>query len=334
MTSPYIVDGWAAAEIEPVSACPVCGSSRYTIAFEQVLDLEENVPGTWRFRDCVRCRSLFLDPRPTPVALGKAYATYYTHKPPVSENAVLQDRTYAGRIARGYLTKRYGLPRLGDEITNVADLIWPLRQQLDYFMRHLPQQPGRLLDIGCGSGGFMARAARAGWQVEGVEPDGVAAEVAQSAGGVVHGDMDGLASGSFDVVTLSHVIEHLHAPAGVLQRVRDLLAPSGVVWIATPNVRGWGRRMYGECWQALEAPRHLAIPSAEGLRQMLQTTGFRSIRFRRRGRGAAKRFAANEARMARGGSLIRGGITAAVIDSAASISAFAGEEIVVVAERG
>lgn len=324
---------WSEGEIESVSACPVCGCEIYGIVFSEVSDLEEGVAGSWSFSECHSCKSLFLNPRPTPRALSKAYETYYTHQAPVAENRVLRDRSVVARIARGYLAKRYGLPRRGDEVETFAALLLPLRLQLDYFMRHLPRHPGRLLDLGCGSGGFMARAAEAGWQVEGVEPDVVAAGVARSGGRTVHSSIDALTPRSFDVITLSHVIEHLHEPTIMLERVRDLLVPRGAVWIATPNVRGLGLRLYGRDWQALEAPRHLAIPSARGMRELLEGAGFCAIRFLRRGRGAAKRFAANEARATHSGKRLRVALASGIVDSAATLSPFAGEEIVVMAQR-
>jgi 2-polyprenyl-3-methyl-5-hydroxy-6-metoxy-1,4-benzoquinol methylase len=75
-----------------------------------------------------------------------------------------------------------------------------------------PTRSNRLLDVGCGSGSFLARMRDLGWDVHGVEPDPVAARVAmtryQLDVACVSLQDAALPSESFDVVTMSHVLEH------------------------------------------------------------------------------------------------------------------------------
>lgn len=331
-----ISDEWAETDIERLPACNACDSKELRQIYCDLEDHEEGVPGRWSISECAACKSLILNPRPTAQALSKAYRNYYTHTLSTAENAILDDLSIAGRFARSYLVKRYGLPAKGDELTAlVANLAWPLRQQLDYFMRHLPRIPGRLLDLGCGSGGFLQRARLAGWDAEGVEPDATAASVARSGGNVkVYDSANSVAGGNFDIITLSHVIEHVHHPRGTLSECFELLRPKGLIWIATPNVEGTGRKTYGKSWQALEIPRHLTMPSASALRAMLEATGFTSVTFLRRGRGAAKRFVANDKRLSKAGEACTStAVLTTMVDLAASISPFAGEDLVVTGMR-
>ena len=60
-------------------------------------------------------------------------------------------------------------------------------------------------------------------------------------------------------MTLNHVVEHLHDPAGVLRRIAAILRPGGTLWIATPNLHALGHRRYGPDWLALDPPRHLVL---------------------------------------------------------------------------
>lgn len=327
---------WEDGDLERLRACPVCGSERLLNAYEGLIDLEEDVPGTWSMVECPGCGSLLLDPRPTPAALPKAYGSYYTHQPPLAENAVLQGRGLLKSIARAYLARRYRIGVAGPKwMVMLALLAWPLRQQLDYHLRHLPRGGGRLLDLGCGSGGFLQRAGEAGWEVVGVEPDPTAASVARQSSHVdVHASLDDV-SGLFDVITMAHVLEHVHDPRVLLADCHSRLRPGGHLWIATPNISGPGHHLYSDAWQPLETPRHLVMPPPLALASLLRDVGFDEVRFLKRGRGSAKRLRASRERaMALGRRSWMVGPLALMVDLAASLSAFAGEELVVTATRG
>lgn len=327
---------WDAADLERAERCPACDGSKLVPALDGLADMEEGVPGLWSMVECCECRSLILDPRPGPEAISKAYRSYYTHQPPDAENAVLEGGGPTKSIAKAYIARRYGLGKGGSLLLYLlALLMWPLRQQLDYYLRHLPGRHGRLLDIGCGNGGFLQRARWVGWSVVGVEPDVNAAKVASEATGAeIHASISAITAERFDVITMSHVIEHLHQPVDMLQQCHQLLRPGGRIWIATPNIAGLGRRLYGEAWQALEVPRHLVMPTVKALSAMLTAAGFDEVRFMRRGRGAIKRLRASDSRAGVLGRRKWPVVPmAAIVDIVSSIWPFASEELVVVATR-
>lgn len=155
--------------------------------------------------------------------------------------------------------------------------------QIDRWIRHLPApaQPGaRLLDVGCGNGSFLDQMRQLGWAVVGIEPDAGAVAVAKTGGLEVHqGLLDGgfAATAPFDAITLGHVVEHLHDPAGTLRHCLDLLRPGGWLWIATPNLQSAGHKRFGPAWRGLEPPRHLVIFTPYSLRGLLERIGFVEI---------------------------------------------------------
>jgi SAM-dependent methyltransferase len=134
-----------------------------------------------------------------------------------------------------------------------------------------------LLDVGCGDGAFLAEARDCGWQVVGLEPDHRAAAVARQRGLEVRvGGLECLQAqtGAFDVITLSHVIEHLPRPVQALRDCRRLLKPGGQLWLETPNVDSLGHQVFGENWRGLEAPRHFVLFSPRALERALAAAGF------------------------------------------------------------
>ena len=103
----------------------------------------------------------------------------------------------------------------------------------------LAPQSGRILDVGCGTGDLLAAFLRRGWEAVGVEPGRQYAEQARKRGiTVVEGDLttDVAASlGTFDAILLAHVLEHLSDPGNMLEVLRPMLRPGGVLYCETPN---------------------------------------------------------------------------------------------------
>jgi SAM-dependent methyltransferase len=82
----------------------------------------------------------------------------------------------------------------------------------------------------------------------------------------------------FDVITMFHVIEHLWDPVAALAAAASLLKPSGILVVETPNVESWPARIFGRHWVTLDAPRHLALFSENGLSRSVRRAGFDVLR--------------------------------------------------------
>ena len=329
---------WRDTELEFPASCLACGGVVLEVVHTGLKDYEEGVPGTWSMLRCEDCHSLMLSPRPTSAAIFKAYRSYYTHLSPVEENRTYEGTSLTWRLVAGYLRRRFGVK--SDAFLSIGNLIvrllFPLRLQLDYLYRHLPPRPGRLLDIGCGNGAFLLRVKAAGWDAEGVEPDAVAASQSRAHGLAVFegGITDFVPEERYDVITLAHVIEHLHDPSAMLRACTGLLRPDGVLWIATPNIESTGYRLFAAAWQPLEIPRHLVMLSPKALATLLREAGFVDIEFVRRGRGSGKRFDASNRRASALGLPVRSTLFwSTLVDLHASCSALGAEEMVVMARR-
>ncbi len=144
----------------------------------------------------------------------------------------------------------------------------------------------RVLDIGCSSGLFLAEAKRAGMETHGAElsPE-TALFAAEHFGLEVHpGDWReaGYAPGSFDVITLFDVIEHLPDPMAELRAIRPLLRPGGLLLQSTPDIDGLFPRLSYKLahrldyWPDPEPPYHLFQFSQATLSEMLERAGYRA----------------------------------------------------------
>ncbi len=156
---------------------------------------------------------------------------------------------------------------------------WTARWKHNLIKRILPNG-GNVLDIGCGTGEFLAAISDLA-DVQGVEPEPEAARYGRERLGLnIHtGDLDSvvLPAGKFRLVTMWHAIEHMPQPVEALSRVHDLLEPDGRLLIAVPNIGSFDATAYESNWVAVDAPRHLWHFTPAKLDQVAETAGFKLV---------------------------------------------------------
>ncbi len=146
---------------------------------------------------------------------------------------------------------------------------------------------GRLLDIGCSTGLFLRVARAIGWNAQGLEYSPDSSRIAREQHGldVKTGELlaDTYPAGSFDVVTMWDVIEHVPDPYTTLVRIRGILAADGQVLLKTPNADGLYPRLSLRLaqrlgfWGHAEPPGHLFQFSVQSLSRMAERAGFRVV---------------------------------------------------------
>jgi len=167
----------------------------------------------------------------------------------------------------------------------------PLEQGHKYFLADpLAPRNGELLDIGCGTGNFLAAARDAGYGVTGIELDRNAARFAKERLGLqrvlpltISEFAEQHAKERFDAVTFFEVLEHQAAPVEFLQKVKACVRPGGVIALSVPNRERW---LTGP--DVLDyPPNHFLRWNAAALRKFLSAQGFAVLSIREQPAGLA-----------------------------------------------
>jgi SAM-dependent methyltransferase len=206
----------------------------------------------FELRRCLDCSFQWTSPQPAGETLAQLYAgTSGEYFEPLAESSPERRRLFR---SVGTLLKRRGAGR------------------------------GRLLDLGCGTGGALA-AFRDQFELFGVEPSGFAAQQARAAteARVQVGDLAAAAypTGFFDVVTAFDVVEHLADPLATLRELKRILRPGGVLVIETGDIGSLSARFAGGHWYYVLLPGHLCFFSRGTLAAALTKAGFADVESQR-----------------------------------------------------
>lgn len=237
--------------------CPLCGykeNEPYT--YEEVVFRKLNI--RLGINKCVKCSLIYTSPRLNPEGL-----------------AILYNELYAVRTVSGVYSTSFDVS--GKEYLTFKKYVYKI----------LPQG-GRILDIGCGTGNFLAQFKYdKRYIVEGVECSEYAGEEAKHKGIKVHlGDISklNLPSRYYDCVCLLYVLEHFPKPLSLLKEIHRLLKIDGYCLIAVPNFNylrliytGLASRLLFGKQTHLHTEEHLQNFTPKTLSAMVNKAGFSII---------------------------------------------------------
>lgn len=238
--------------------CPVCDSLNEELLFEpwvieadpaKLYGAASGIPGTQRLVKCADCAMIYENPRYDADTIVQGY---------MSSQEAEHDSQYPMRVRSFYLA-------------------------LKKHAKRLPPAGARVLDIGTAGGAFLDAASQYGYEACGMEP---------SADLVARGKLRGLnieqgtienhnfELGSFDMVCLWDVIEHLPDPKAALLEVKKLLKPDGILLINYPDIGTWQAKIAGKrFWWILSVHLHHFTPKS--IADICKRTGFEAFHFQR-----------------------------------------------------
>jgi len=286
----------------PLAGCPVCGSSDAR-PFLEMPDRLHGIPGTFSFRRCEECHTVFQDPAVIEEDLPLCYPpTYYTHDTPKAcsgdgrsdliglrdkiRGSVLHaaDGAPAGSLSRSMIL-------LGRILSLIPTIRYRARYGLPDVLGICGGRPGRCLEVGPGRGETLTNLRRLGWDAVGLDVDPIAAQAAQRHSGC-EVRVGSLVSVSFppqhfDLIYMNHVLEHLPDLMPSLRLIYELLRPGGRLVLVYPNPDSLGGQWLGEYSPIWDPPRHFVLPPLTAIREVLGQISFKQIHAKTSARCAA-----------------------------------------------
>jgi SAM-dependent methyltransferase len=230
-------------ELEHIS-CNVCGRDRT----RRFLTTDG-----FYYRRCTNCGLVYQNPRPIFTDLKKRYGAEYFKYESVNEDNFFNLMKLGLRDV-GFDGFYPGGSGNGDEGARV------------------------FLDLGCATGRLLDHVQRKGWRAKGVEICRESAERGRNMYGldIFVGTLEEAAfpDAAFDVVHLSHLIEHVPDPKKLLVEILRVMKRDGHLLLTTPNVGGFQARVSRARWRSA-IPDHIYLFSKRTMRGLLTEIGFR-----------------------------------------------------------
>lgn len=235
--------------------CPNCGSE----SVKKYLSTEDYfiTKDSFTIYECPNCKVLFTHPFPDPEIL---YSKYYR-----SENYLSHSKKASGLFSILYRTVQK------INISKKLKLLESVNQSSER----------KMLEVGAGTGDFLAACHKRGWKCFGVEPSEQARGVAMQFNNLeMAASINEIEESNFSVITLWHVLEHVPDLGNTIIKLKNLLSANGRLIIAVPNHNSFDAKHYKQYWAGYDVPRHLYHFNKQSLPAIIESMGFGLIKTR------------------------------------------------------
>lgn len=240
--------------IDTAGACKFCGGEdlEYYNAQERMLGMG----GHFSYSQCRSCGSLQLQTVPKDLSIYYP-SDYYSF-------VGLRESSWPTRVLK--ILRMRSFLWLGSR--------WKMPQYGYWLKKVHPGFSARIADVGCGNGQLLHELHAAGYtDLHGFDPF-IAKEFQAAIGLTMWKRRIEDTDLTFDLIMMHHSFEHMEDPGAVLASCLDRLNPGGKLLIRCPVADSEVWKTERELWAQLDAPRHLIIPSVEGLRRKAREVGF------------------------------------------------------------
>lgn len=248
--------------LETLHHCPVCGYTQH----QHFLTCQDFTITQEKFElvKCQNCDFCFTNPRPNAEEIHKYYQ---------SEKYISHSNTKKGLFS--FLYQNIRKKALSEKIHFIADLTKNIPKNRD-------EKAINVLDYGCGTGEFLQACQQKTWHIAGIEPSPEARTQAERLNNIeVFEDIFSFATQNsektFEIITLWHVLEHIHLLGDTLEKLYQLLADDGFLLVAVPNHASQEAGYYKEYWAGYDVPRHLYHFTPNTMDRLMKTKGFEVV---------------------------------------------------------
>lgn len=254
--------------------CRICGESGRFSTFlgrEMMFGTKEE----FEYFQCGSCDCLQISE--IPLNLGRYYPpNYYSLKPKKSRSyGWLERLLLKERFRNAIFNRGYRLNKVLQSFTRMPDLRVDKNIPVVELLKRADVKSfsARFLDVGCGTrSAWLLNLQTMGFKnLFGVDPF-IDQEVRDN-NIVIHKNQLSELSGSFDVITFHHSLEHIPDQIDALRRVSQLLNPGGTIIIRIPTVSSYAWRHYGTNWVEMDPPRHLFLHSKKSIKRLGEVAG-------------------------------------------------------------
>jgi SAM-dependent methyltransferase len=237
---------------ETLKTCPSCNSEK----IHHLLDVPDYYfsQKTFPINECESCGLRFTQNRPTEEEIGEFYdsSNYASHDSGKKQSLFLK----AYQLARNLmLNEKFNL------------------------VRQFKPEWKQVLDYGTGEGFFVEFLLNKGKNAFGIEPSEIARNNFKNrTGQTLFPDLTSLPpSSTYQVITLWHVLEHIHKLRPTMEDIVTRLDSKGILVIAVPNQKSKDADFFGKEWAAWDVPRHLYHWDEKSLSNFMQSLGLTKI---------------------------------------------------------
>lgn len=230
--------------------CPLCHGSKANLLFSTKTPLQE-----FFIVECGVCGLARTFPAPSDKSL-------YSHDPSI----------YYGKQVSKFSS---GFQKIRNET---------MKLRARYFLSLLPDWVGKpkILDVGCAEGRLLHAFLEYGCECWGIEHPLYPTRRFLSNDRIVYlqDDLQNIDfdKGTFDMIILWHVLEHMDDPLFAMQRLCKWLTPKGVMIVAVPNFSSMEARAFKQSWFHLDIPWHKYHFNERSLAYLMEKCHLRVIR--------------------------------------------------------
>ena len=241
---------------QPFPPCPVCDKAAISFLIHSKDYSLTNKD--FDIIECANCSLRYTFPMPSKEDIGP----YYNFPEYISHTDVKE----------GWMNKMYHKVRT-----------YTLHEKTNWVQSLFTGHKGHILELGAGTGAFAHAMKNKGWNVTALEPDAASRQRCLDTYGVQLQPIENLytlSENKFEVITLWHVLEHVHDLKDYLQAFSKLLKQNGRLIIAVPNYTSYDACFYKKHWAAYDVPRHLYHFSPDAMNKLVKQFNMQIVEYK------------------------------------------------------